>query len=117
MPEALIRGFTSAYRWALNRPYAPALFALMSLAPLTVVRGNLKDCDGFTPEPLILSAYIGPFLFGWVLYHNRDLLPRFEGHIRDLRRSRGRGISGVRTRFRTNPTNYTPNHYGSFVRI
>jgi peptidoglycan/LPS O-acetylase OafA/YrhL len=42
------------------------------------MRGNLKDCDGFTPEPLILGAYIGPFLFGWLLYHNRDLLPRFE---------------------------------------
>jgi peptidoglycan/LPS O-acetylase OafA/YrhL len=79
-PEAWKRGFTSAYRWALNRPYAPALFAVFSWVPLTLMRGNLKDCDGFTPEPLILSAYIGPFLFGWVLYHNRDLLPRFERH-------------------------------------
>jgi len=77
-PDALKRGFTSAYRWALNRPYAPALFAIVSWVPLTLMRGNLKDCDGFTPEPLILSAYIGPFLFGWLLYHNRDLLPRFE---------------------------------------
>jgi hypothetical protein len=81
VPDALKRLFTSVYRWALNRSYAPALFALVSWGPLTLMRGNLKDCDGFTPEPLILSAYIGPFLFGWLLYANRDLLPRFERHI------------------------------------
>jgi glucan biosynthesis protein C len=71
---------TSAYRWALQRSYAPALFALFSWLPLTLMRGNLKDCDGFTPEPLILSAYLGPFFCGWLLYHSRDLLPRFERH-------------------------------------
>jgi glucan biosynthesis protein C len=74
-------GFRSGYRWALSRSYAPALFAVVSWGPLTLMRGNLKDCDGFTPELLILSAYIGPFLFGWLLYANRDLLPRFEHHI------------------------------------
>jgi glucan biosynthesis protein C len=80
-PGAWQSGVTSAFRWALNRWYAPALFALVSWGPLTLMRGNLKDCDGFTPEPLILSAYIGPFLVGWLLYANRDLLPRFERHI------------------------------------
>lgn len=75
-----LKRVSPAYRWALSRWYAPALFALVSWAPLTLMRGNLKDCDGFTPEPLILSAYAGPFLFGWLLYHNRDLLPRFERH-------------------------------------
>jgi hypothetical protein len=45
------------------------------------MRGNLKDCDGWIPEPLILSAYLVPFGFGWLLYHARDLLPRFERHM------------------------------------
>ncbi len=81
VPERWKRAATSAYRWALERWYAPALFAVFSWPSLTLMRGNLKDCDGFAPEPLILSAYIGPFLFGWLLYHNRDLLPRFERHI------------------------------------
>jgi glucan biosynthesis protein C len=80
-PDGWQNGVTSAFRWALNRSYAPALFALVSWGPLVLMRGNLKDCDGFTPEPLILSAYIGPFLVGWLLYANRDLLPRFERHI------------------------------------
>ena len=45
------------------------------------MHGGLKDCDGFTPELIILIAYVVPFGFGWLLYHNRDLLPRFQRHI------------------------------------
>jgi glucans biosynthesis protein C len=41
----------------------------------------LKDPDGFVPEWRILVAYIAPFAFGWLLYHSRDLLPRFERHV------------------------------------
>jgi len=70
-----------AYRWALRQPYAPALFALFSWLPLASMKGNLKDCDGFTPEWRILVAYLVPFGFGWLLYNGRDLLPRFEKHI------------------------------------
>lgn len=71
----------SAYRWALERWYAPALFAVFSWPVLTAMRGNLKDCDGFPIEWLILAAYVAPFGFGWLLYHHRDLLARFEHHI------------------------------------
>jgi len=70
-----------AYRWALQRAYAPALFALFSWLQLTGMRGNLKDCDGFRPELPILLAYIPPFTFGWLLYRNRDLLDRFQRHM------------------------------------
>ena len=80
-PEGLIEGIHRAYRWALQRSYAPVIFALFSWLPLTAMRGNLKDCDGFVPELLILSAYVIPFGAGWLLYRNRDLLARFEKHI------------------------------------
>jgi glucan biosynthesis protein C len=81
VPATWIGRVHSAYRWALQRWFAPAVFALFSWLPLTAMRGNLKDCDGFAPEWLILAAYLGPFGFGWLLYHSRDLLPRFERHI------------------------------------
>jgi glucans biosynthesis protein C len=77
VPAPMLR----AYRWALQTPYAPAIFALFSWLPLTLMRGNLKDPDGFVPEWRILLAYIVPFAFGWLLYHSRDLLPRFEKHV------------------------------------
>lgn len=80
-PAGLMASIHSSYRWALLRPYAPALFAIISYFPLVAMRGNLKDCDGLMPELLILSAYIGPFGFGWLLYHHRELLHRFERHI------------------------------------
>jgi peptidoglycan/LPS O-acetylase OafA/YrhL len=70
-----------AFRWTLQKPYAPAIFAIFSWLPLTAMRGNLKDPGGFLPELLILSAYVGPFAFGWILYANRDLLPRFQKHV------------------------------------
>lgn len=81
LPERVHRRIHDAFRWGLQRSYAPVLFALFSWMPLTAMRGNLKDCEGFTPELLILSAYVIPFGFGWLLYHSRDLLPRFERHI------------------------------------
>jgi glucan biosynthesis protein C len=80
-PEGLMEGIHKAYRWALQRSYAPALFAVFSWLQLTGMRGNLKDCDGFIPEIPILLAYIPPFAFGWLLFHNRDLLDRFKRHI------------------------------------
>ncbi len=80
-PEGLLDRIHAAYRWALRRSYAPALFALFSWLQLAWMRGNLKDCDGFTPELPILLAYIPPFTFGWLLYSHRDLLDRFQRHM------------------------------------
>jgi glucan biosynthesis protein C len=81
-PSSIFVAIQKGYRWILPKPYAPVLLAiLLSWLPLTLMRGNLKDCDGFVPELPILSAYVGPFAFGWFLYHSRDLLPRFERHI------------------------------------
>ncbi len=57
------------------------IFAAFSWPVLVAMRGTPKDCDGIIPEPLILAAYVVPFGFGWILYGNRDLLPRFERHI------------------------------------
>lgn len=79
-PAGVMPRIHAAYRWMLERPYAPALFALFSWLPLAAMHGNLKDCDGFMPELPILAAYIPPFTFGWLLYHERDLLPRFQRH-------------------------------------
>ncbi len=80
-PGGLMERIHAGYRWALQRPYAPALFALFSWLPLAAMRGNLKDCDGFIPELNILAAYVPPFAFGWLLYHHRDMLERFRSHI------------------------------------
>ncbi|MGO8926196.1 MAG: acyltransferase family protein [Limisphaerales bacterium] len=81
LPERAKRGIGSGYRWGLQRWYAPGLCAVFSWLPLTAMHGGLKDCDGLIPEPIILIAYVVPFGFGWLLYHNRDLLPCFERHI------------------------------------
>jgi glucans biosynthesis protein C len=80
-PAGLMDRIHAAYRWALQRSYAPALFALFSWLQLAGMRGNLKDCDGFLPELPILLAYLPPFAFGWLLYCNRDLLDRFRRHL------------------------------------
>ena len=80
-PDGVMERIDRWYRWALERTYAPALFAVFSWLPLTWMHGNLKDCDGFMPELPILLAYIPPFTFGWLLYHQRDLLDRFQRHI------------------------------------
>jgi len=77
----LLPGVHRAFRWALQQPYAPAIFAAFSFLPLVLMHGTLKDPDAFVPEWRILVAYIPPFTFGWLLYHSRDLLPRFEKHI------------------------------------
>ena len=81
LPASTMEAIHTGYRWALQKAAAPAIFALFSWFPLTIMRGNLKDCDGFVPELPILAAYMPPFAFGWLLYHSRDLLPRFERHI------------------------------------
>jgi hypothetical protein len=81
LPGTVHQRIHGVYRWGLERWYAPAIFALFSWPSLIAMRGNLKDVEGFQPDWLILSAYIAPFGFGWLLYHNRDLLPRFERHI------------------------------------
>ncbi len=73
-----LEGVHRAYRWAVERSYAPLLFAAVSWLPLALMQGNLKDVDGFMPEWRILLAYTIPFGFGWLLFHSRDLLPRFE---------------------------------------
>jgi surface polysaccharide O-acyltransferase-like enzyme len=80
-PAGLMDRIHAAYRWALQRSYAPALFAVFSWLQLAGMRGNLKDCDGFLPELPILLAYLPPFGFGWLLYKNRDLLDRFKRHV------------------------------------
>jgi len=81
LPKAAKYSVHRAFRWALQRAYAPAIFALFSWLPLTLMHGNLKDPDGFPPEWRILIGYVPPFAFGWLLYHSRDLLARFEKHI------------------------------------
>lgn len=81
IPERVMLPIRRAHRWAIEQPYAPAIFALFSWLPLAWMHGTLKDCDGFVPEWRILIAYVVPFSFGWLLYHNRDVLPRFEKHV------------------------------------
>jgi glucans biosynthesis protein C len=81
MPAGWIAAIHSAFRATLQKWYAPAVCAVFSWPVLAAMHGGLKDCDGFMPEPLILGAYVVPFTFGWLLYHERDLLPRFEKHL------------------------------------
>ncbi len=81
VPGPAKRRANAAYRWGLQRWYAPVLCALFSWLPVRAMGGYLKDCDGVMPEPIILLAYVVPFGIGWMLYHNRDLLPRFTRHI------------------------------------
>jgi glucans biosynthesis protein C len=77
----LLPGLHRPFRWALQKSYAPAIFAAFSFLPLVWMHGTLKDPDGFVPEWRILVAYVAPFAFGWLLYHSRDLLHRFERHV------------------------------------
>jgi peptidoglycan/LPS O-acetylase OafA/YrhL len=81
LPEGVRRRVTRAYRWGLERWYAPVLCALLSWLPLSAMGGQLKDPEGFMPEPVILLAYVVPFGIGWLLYPSRDLLPRFRRHV------------------------------------
>jgi glucan biosynthesis protein C len=81
VPDRAMPPIHRAYRWGLQKWYAPALCALFSWLPLAWMHGTLKDPDGFMPEWRILVAYVVPFTFGWLLYGSRDLLPRFERHI------------------------------------
>ncbi len=76
-PAGWMERIHRVYRWVLDRPIAPLAWALLSLGPLTWMRGNLKDCDGFVPELPILAAYVPPFAFGWLLYHHRERIDRF----------------------------------------
>jgi len=56
IPAKVREAMHVAYRWAMRQPCAPALFAVFSWPQLAAMRGNLKDCDGFTPEWLILAS-------------------------------------------------------------
>jgi surface polysaccharide O-acyltransferase-like enzyme len=81
LPATVKQGIATAFRATVQNVAAPAVCAMLSWPALMAMHGNLKDCDGFVPEPLILAAYVVPFVFGWLLYGQRDLLPAFERHI------------------------------------
>lgn len=58
--------------------YGPALFSLVTLLMLFPMQEWTFDTsDSFLPPLRILVAYGVFFLFGWLLYHKRGLLPAF----------------------------------------
>jgi glucans biosynthesis protein C len=77
--EALPAGWRGVlnrfFRAAIQSKAAPALFAVPSfLAVLAMHDTGLDTPTSFIPIPRIIVAYAIPFAFGWLLYHNADLL-------------------------------------------
>lgn len=65
-------------RALLGTIWWPAVFAIPSMGVLMLLPGAyLEDPPGFRPVWRIALAYAIPFFFGWLLYHNRDLLDNF----------------------------------------
>jgi glucans biosynthesis protein C len=80
LPRALVAAANAAYRRALESPLRAPMFAIPSAATLVLMPdASLEDPPGFLPVPRIVLAYLVPFAFGWLLYLNRDLLPRLKG--------------------------------------
>ena len=74
-PEKLRTAGLALFRRGLQALWAPLpLAALTFLTLLPMSWAGLQDPPSFTPTPHILLAYAVPFLFGWLLYHARDLL-------------------------------------------
>lgn len=86
MPAAFKDRVLAAFRWGVTSRGAVLLFALptaLSLLPMEL--GVLETIPSLTPAPRILLAYGVFFGFGWLLFRERDLLPRLEpGAVRRL---------------------------------
>lgn len=76
---AALRRADAAFRRVLRSSWRALLCAAPSAAALASMRhGWLEDPPGFVPVPRLLVAYLIPFVFGWLLYRNRDLLASLE---------------------------------------
>ena len=78
-PSRLLERLNRAFRSALVSAWRPVIFAGPTFGALCLMQGGyLEDPPGFVPVPRLVLAYLVPFVFGWLLYLNRDLLPVFE---------------------------------------
>jgi glucan biosynthesis protein C len=78
IPQTVRDRLLDGFSWAVPVLCGPALFSLVTMVTLFPMQEWTFDTsDSFLPPPRILVAYGVFFLFGWLLYHRRMLLPTF----------------------------------------
>ncbi len=78
LPQTIRDRVFDGFSWAVPILCGPALFSLVTTLTLFPMQEWTFDTsDSFLPPPRILVAYGVFFLFGWLLYHRRMLLPTF----------------------------------------
>jgi glucans biosynthesis protein C len=61
-----------AFRSVVGSALGPLVLAAVTFPVLCLTQeGALDDPSGFIPKPNILAAYLGFFIFGWLLYRNQ----------------------------------------------
>jgi surface polysaccharide O-acyltransferase-like enzyme len=74
-PAGALDAANRLFRAALGSYWAPVLFAVPSFFALLPMRyAGFDDPPSFVPAPRIVIAYAIPFVFGWLLYLNTDLI-------------------------------------------
>jgi hypothetical protein len=75
VPSGLCNACNRLFRSAVGAWWGPLLFAVPSFAALLPMRyAGFDDPPSFVPQPRIVIAYAIPFVFGWLLYLNTDLI-------------------------------------------
>ena len=78
IPQKVRNRILDGFSWAVPVLCGPALFSLVTMLTLFPMQEwTLDTSDSFLPPLRILVAYGVFFLFGWLLYHRRILLPTF----------------------------------------
>jgi glucan biosynthesis protein C len=75
VPESALDLANRLFRAAVASYWGPVLFAVPSFFALLPMRfAGFDDPPSFVPAPRIVIAYAIPFVFGWLLYVNADLI-------------------------------------------
>ena len=70
-----------AYEDLVRSGWGILLLAAISTPPLLPMETwHFDTASGLLPAPHVLGGYAVFFAFGWLLFHRRDLLDRFEAH-------------------------------------
>lgn len=81
MPQKVRERILDGFSWAIPVIWGPVFFSLVTALTLYPMREwALDTSDSFLPPLRILTAYSVFFLFGWLLYNRRGLLPTFSQH-------------------------------------
>lgn len=90
IPQSVRDRMLDGFSRIVSLVWGPVCFSLVTVLTLYPMQGwALDTSDSFLPPPRILAAYGVFFLFGWLLYNRRVLLPTFS------RRAWGRFFIGA----------------------